>query len=132
MKKTCLVLSLLVMLMAAGCGTGPAKTTVHSFQSTPITSTATSSPPTISAVVTKNIPSLTLEKYDGGFFTFNNPTGWEVVTAGGCSTFAFYTRDKDNPANQVFYFGEIGPVYLAQEQKEVDQNYVDMGGSLPS
>ena len=48
--------------------------------------------------------------------------------AGSCSTFAFCIRDKENPANQIFYFNEVGPVYLAEEQKTVDKNYMDMGG----
>jgi hypothetical protein len=92
-------------------------------------STAVSTSPGVTSTTTvKTTPSLKLEEYDGDFFTLSKPAGWEVVTAGACSTFAFYTRDKENPANQLFYFGEIGPVYLAEEQKEVDQNYMDMGG----
>lgn len=60
------------------------------------------------------------------------PVDWDIVTAGSCSTFAFCIRDKEHPANQIFYFNELGPVYLAEEQKTIDKNYVNMGGSLPS
>ena len=73
-----------------------------------------------------------LEDYNGGFFSIKKPVGWDIVTAGSCSTFAFCIRDKEHPANQIFYFNELGPVYLAEEQKTIDKNYVDMGGSLPS
>lgn len=73
-------------------------------------------------------PSLKLEDYKGGFFSIKKPTGWEIVTAGSCSTFAFCIRDKEDPANQIFYFNEVGPVYLAEEQKTVDKRYMDMGG----
>jgi hypothetical protein len=71
---------------------------------------------------------LKLEDYNGGFFSIKKPVGWDIVTAGSCSTFAFCIRDKENPANQIFYFNEVGPVYLAEEQKTVDKNYMDMGG----
>lgn len=69
-----------------------------------------------------------LEYYDGGFFSINKPAGWEVIPAGSCSTFSFLARDKDTPGRQVFYFGEVGPVYLTGEQKVVDKQYMDMGG----
>ena len=69
-----------------------------------------------------------MEDYNGGFFSIKKPVGWDIVTAGSCSTFAFCIRDKENPANQIFYFNEVGPVYLAEEQKTVDKNYMDMGG----
>jgi hypothetical protein len=40
-------------------------------------------------------------------------------------------RDESRPERQIFYYGEVGPVYLAEEQKQVDRGYRDMGGSLP-
>jgi hypothetical protein len=72
--------------------------------------------------------ALKLEDYNGGFFSIEKPVGWDIVTAGLGSTFAFCIRDKEHPANQIFYFNEVGPVYLADEQKVVDKNYMDMGG----
>ena len=71
---------------------------------------------------------LSLEDYNGGFFTIKKPAGWDVVTGGSCSTFAFVIRDTSNPTNQIFYFNEVGPVYLAEEQKGIDSNYMQMGG----
>ena len=72
--------------------------------------------------------SLVLEEYDGGFFTVEKPAGWSVTTAGYCSTFALKITDSANPANSIFYYNEIGPIYLAEEQKRVDSNYMAMGG----
>ncbi|VVB73253.1 Uncharacterised protein [uncultured archaeon] len=72
--------------------------------------------------------TLQLEGYDGGFFTIRKPVGWEVSHAGSCATFAFVIRNATNPGEQVFYYGEVGPVYLAESQKALDKNYMDMGG----
>jgi len=69
-----------------------------------------------------------LEDYNGGFFSIKKPVGWNIVTGGSCSTFAFCIRGKEHSTNQIFYFGEVGPVYLAEEQKLVDKGYMDMGG----
>jgi hypothetical protein len=74
------------------------------------------------------VPSLNLEDYDGGFFSIEKPANWDLITAGYGSTLAFYIKDKATPANQIFYFNEVGPLYLAEEQKVVDKNYMDMGG----
>jgi hypothetical protein len=69
-----------------------------------------------------------LEDYSAGFFSIKKPVGWDVVTAGACSTFSFCISDKKSPANRIFFFGEVGPVYLAEEQKTIDKDYMDMGG----
>ncbi len=69
-----------------------------------------------------------LENFDGGFFSIKKPAKWEVIQAGSCATFSFLLRDKDAPERQIFYFGEVGPLYLAEEQKTVDKQYMDMGG----
>lgn len=71
---------------------------------------------------------LRLEHYDAGFFAIDKPVGWQVITAGGCTTFAFLVRDPHEPLRQIFYFGTIGPVYLCQEQQDLDEWYVSHGG----
>jgi len=71
---------------------------------------------------------LKLEDYDGGFFSIKKPAGWSIATAGAGSTLAFSIKDWENPINRIFYFNEVGPVYLAEEQKTVDKKYMDMGG----
>jgi hypothetical protein len=72
--------------------------------------------------------TIDLESYNGGFFSIDKPKGWEVITAGSCETFAFLARDLSNPMKQVFYFGEVGPVYLSEQQRQIDYQYMNMGG----
>jgi len=71
---------------------------------------------------------LKFEKFDGGFFSIEKPKGWEVVTAGACADFAFLVYDPHQPLRQIFYFGEVGPVYISEQQKEIDYQYMKMGG----
>ena len=93
---------------------------------------ASSSVPVLSpTVLPKPVPTLKLEDYNSGFFSIKKPVGWNLVTAGSCSTFAFCIKDSEHPTNRSFYFNELGPVYLAEEQRTVDKNYVGRGGSLP-
>lgn len=86
-------------------------------------------PENVSSVKVNNpAEMIQLETYDGGFFSIKKPAGWEIVTAGSCSTFSFLIRDKDAPETQIFFFGEVGPVYLTDGQKTVDKQYMDLGG----
>jgi hypothetical protein len=71
---------------------------------------------------------LELESYNGGFFSVDKPKGWEMITAGSCETFAFLSRDPADPLKQMFYFGEVGPVYLSEQQRQIDYQYMSMGG----
>lgn len=71
---------------------------------------------------------LKLERFDGGFFSIDKPKGWEILTAGSCASFAFLIRDQSEPLRQIFYFGEVGPVYMSQQQKQLDHQYMSMGG----
>ncbi len=71
---------------------------------------------------------LRLERYDGGFFTIEKPAGWEVITAGQCAGFAFLIRDPARPVRQIFFFGQVGPVYLLAEQRQIDYQYTQAGG----
>jgi len=56
------------------------------------------------------------------------PVGWEIATAGSCSTLAFVMRDPEQPLRQIFFFGMVGPIYTLQEQKDLDNWYVANGG----
>ncbi|NCC50679.1 MAG: hypothetical protein EOM20_05625 [Spartobacteria bacterium] len=69
-----------------------------------------------------------LEPYDAGVFSIRKPRNWEIITAGQCSTLAFLIRDQSRPLRQVFYFGEVGPFYMSEQQKQIDYNYMNMGG----
>jgi hypothetical protein len=72
---------------------------------------------------------LALEVYNyGQFFSIRKPKGWEVVVAGACDTLAFVIRDPNEPLRQIFYFTTVGPVYLNETQKQLDQYYIDHGG----
>ncbi|MFH1257966.1 MAG: hypothetical protein V1658_03445 [Candidatus Micrarchaeota archaeon] len=84
--------------------------------------------PTVQQAIIPAPEALALENYDGKFFTIRKPAGWEIATGGSCSTFSFVMKDKMMPQRQIFYFGEIGPVYLDESQKLLDRQYMDMGG----
>ncbi|HOO91047.1 MAG TPA: hypothetical protein PLA74_09530 [Syntrophales bacterium] len=71
---------------------------------------------------------LKLERFDGGFFSIDKPRGWNVITAGMCGSFAFLIRDPSQPLHQIFHFGEVGPVYMSMQQKQIDYQYMNMGG----
>lgn len=68
------------------------------------------------------------ETIEGGFFTMLKPKGWDVFTAGQCSEWAILLRDRSNPLRQVFYFGTVGPLYMSQQQRMIDQQAVAVGG----
>lgn len=72
--------------------------------------------------------SIKLETYNGGFFTIEKPAGWQIVTAGQGPTLGVLMRDPQDPARQAFFFGAVGPVYLSQQQKAIDQQYMATGG----
>jgi hypothetical protein len=75
-----------------------------------------------------NSSSLKLVDYDGGFFKIKIPSGWKIYTAGQCAELAFVARNNRDPLNQIFFFGAVGPVYMNQQQKQIDWNYMNMGG----
>ncbi|MBE0567889.1 MAG: hypothetical protein IH621_18185 [Krumholzibacteria bacterium] len=76
--------------------------------------------------------TLPFERFDAGFFVLDKPVGWEVTLAGGCTTLAFRVCDPRDPLRQIFYFGTVGPVYLCQEQQDLDAWYVAHGGFPPT
>lgn len=69
-----------------------------------------------------------MEAFNGGYFSMVKPAGWEIITAGQCSELAFLVRDPRNHIRRVFYFGQVGPVYLNQQQKQIDLQYMQIGG----
>jgi hypothetical protein len=125
-KFTLMLLTLTVIIILVGCDSD------HEVSSTQDPTTPGTSTTQSSTAILQPAPTLTLENYDRGFFSIMKPIGWDIVTAGSCSTFAFYIRDKEHQTNQIFYFNELGPIYLDEEQKTIDKNYAGMGGSLPS
>jgi len=71
---------------------------------------------------------LNLETLDAGFFKVDVPQGWRVTPAGSCDTFGFLLRDPERPSRQVFFISMAGPLYLSQNQKNIDRQYMSMGG----
>lgn len=69
-----------------------------------------------------------LKLYDTGAFTIEVPEGWSFITAGHCSTLSFLVQDPSEPLRKVFYFGQVGPFYMSEQQKMLDHQYVQMGG----
>ena len=77
-------------------------------------------------------PTMTsqLELVDVGptFFSVRKPKGWDIDIRGVCSTLGILMRDPAVPLRQIFYFGLIGPVYLKEQQRQIDQDYINHGG----
>ena len=98
----------------------------HALAGCQLTPTPTTSvPPTPTPTMTSE-----LELFDVGanFFSIRKPKGWDVHIAGVCSTLGILIRDPAVPLRQIFYFGLIGPVYLKEQQRQIDLNYVHSGG----
>jgi hypothetical protein len=74
---------------------------------------------------------LPLEHFDAGFFSIDKPKGWTIVTSGRCTTFALLAYDPANPMRQIYYFGSVGPVYMSQAQKDIDEDYMSQPGAYP-
>jgi hypothetical protein len=94
-----------------------------------ISPTNTPAPPTLIPTPMPTMSSET-ELFDyGGLFSIRKPKGWDVYIGNGfCATLGILLRDPAVPLRQIFYFGTIGPVYLTQQQKQLDQYYIDHGG----
>jgi len=95
------------------------------------TPTPTRTPGTPTSTPTRT-PTMTseLELFDVGatFFSIRKPKGWDIHIGGVCTTLGILIRDPAVPLRQIFYFGLIGPVYLKEAQRQIDQDYIDHGG----
>lgn len=74
------------------------------------------------------LQAIQLEQYHGGFFSMEKPAGWEVITAGSGTNLVIWIYDPTEPSRQAFDFFGIGPYYISDAQREVDQRYVAIGG----
>ena len=93
------------------------------------TPTKTPGPPTPTPTRTPTMSS-ELELFDVGanFFSIRKPKAWDIHIAGVCTTLGILIRDPAVPLRQIFYFGTIGPVYLKEQQRLIDQDYINHGG----
>jgi hypothetical protein len=70
----------------------------------------------------------TMEQKQFNGFSITIPSGWEFSQGGNCSDLGFISWDPAHPDRQFFYHGMGGYFYLNTQQKQVDDNYVAMGG----
>lgn len=140
-------LLLLAVVMLAGCqaapppnvGPAPRVAPTSTVEPTPtVETTPGAKPQTLADVILRPggspeasptaARSLTLETYDGGFFTVKKPKGWKIYTAGSYGTFGFLMQDPASPTRQVLYLGEVSPFYASRKQKDIDLNYMRTSG----
>lgn len=119
MKGICAVLvSIVSLALIIGCGDKEAKKLVQIDNKKQVKN----------GTNIDQIKKLELEEHDGIFFSIKKPAGWDIITAGSCSLFSFYIRDRKSDLNQIFYFGSVGPVYMTRNQKRIDASYTRSGG----
>jgi hypothetical protein len=73
-------------------------------------------------------PDLTLAPFATDFLSLLVPKGWQVVLVGRCSELGFRVFDPARPVRQVFFFAQVGPLYVSLEQKQIDQQFVSRTG----
>lgn len=73
-------------------------------------------------------PELTLAPFATDFLSLLVPKGWQVVLVGRCSELGFRVFDPTRPVRQFFFFGQVGPLYVSLEQKQIDQQFVSRTG----
>jgi len=74
-----------------------------------------------------SVPTTTEEKqFEGG--SVKIPGGWKIFQTGSCSEMSFISWDPTHPGRQFFYYGVGGFFYLTAQQRQMDDNYVAMGG----
>lgn len=71
---------------------------------------------------------ITLQDYDGGFFSLKLPVGWTLETAGSGAGFGFHAYDSSNPDLQIFWYGELGPYFKNYAAKNFYVSYDQMTG----
>lgn len=127
-----IIIVVIILIVIGGVGYAWYKGATVDLPNNIISATPKSSSPTTPSTPSKTTssptPTLTLENYNGGFFSIDKPVGWQVKTSGSCSAFSFVISDPQKPERKIFYFGELGPVYLNSNQRVLDQAYMDMGG----
>ena len=83
-------------------------------------------------VIPQSAPALDLEPFATDFLSILVPRGWQVVLVGRCSELGFRLFDPARPARQIFFFGQVGPVYVSPEQRQIDQQFMSRTGlSIP-
>jgi hypothetical protein len=73
-------------------------------------------------------PALELEPFATDFVSVLVPKGWQVVLVGRCSEFGFRFFDPARSVRQIFFLGQVGPLYLSLEQRQIDQQFTARTG----
>lgn len=71
---------------------------------------------------------LDLRPYKGGFFSINLPAGWKMEPVGEYESFGFRAYDPDNPARQLFFYGNMKYFLKSNAGKQAWTNYLAFGG----
>jgi hypothetical protein len=81
-------------------------------------------PDVAAPAIPPSAPALNPERFATDFLSILVPRGWQVALAGRCSELAFRLFDPSRPARQIFFFGQVGPVYVSLEQRQIDQQFM--------
>jgi len=71
---------------------------------------------------------LDLQPFDGGIFSINLPKGWKMEPVGEYENFGFRAYDPDNPARQIFFYGNMKYFLKSEAAKEAWATYLKFGG----
>ena len=72
--------------------------------------------------------TLDLKQYDGGHFSMDLPTGWKLETVGEYENFGFRAYDPNNPARQIFFYGNMKYFLKSDAGKKAWETYLAYGG----
>lgn len=71
---------------------------------------------------------LDLQPYDGGFFSLDLPVSWVIEPVGQYENFGFRAWDPNNPARQIFYYGNMKYFLKSSAGKDFWNSYLLYGG----
>lgn len=72
---------------------------------------------------------LDLQPFDGGFFSMNLPSGWVLEPVGEYENFGFRAYDPNNPARQIFFYGNMKYFLKSNAGKDAWATYLAYGGN---
>jgi hypothetical protein len=89
--------------------------------------------PVVSGGLPLNIQSvpevkLDLKPYDGGFFSMDLPAGWTLEPVDEYENFGFRAYDQNNPARQIFFYGNMKYFLKSNAGKDAWATYLKYGG----
>jgi hypothetical protein len=73
-------------------------------------------------------PNIKLENHSGNYFSIKKPKDWVIETTGEYEDFGFRMHDPENPARQIFFYGNMRPFVKSDEARKAWETYISMGG----